>query len=76
MTALLAHAVTLAAQAAGFSATAEGHHAQPGGALDYAISAVGIAIVLWVIYVAVARFLHPRETAADHIKRKVIEERP
>ena len=47
----------------------------PGGPLDYAISVVGIALVLWVVYFAVDRFVHPRETAADHIKRKVLEER-
>ncbi len=75
MTALSADALALAARAAGFSTSAEGHHMGPGGPLDYAISVVGIALVLWVVYFAVDRFVHPRETAADHIKRKVLEER-
>jgi len=65
---------TLSARAAGFSTSTEGHRVQPGGPLDYAITFVGAVVVLWVIAFAVARFVRPRETSPDHIKRKVLEE--
>lgn len=66
--------LTLATQAATFATSTEGHHLQPGGWVDYTISVVGAIIVAYVIYFTIDRFVRPRETERDHIKRKVLEE--
>lgn len=73
--ALTNQVVALALQAADFATSTEGHHHQPGGWVDYAISGVGAVVVVIVIYNAVRYFVRPRETEPDHIKRKILEER-
>lgn len=75
MTRLSAITQTLAAKTADFATTTEGHHhLSPAGWLDYAITGVGVVIVAYVIYVAIDRTFRPRETASDHIKRRILEE--
>ena len=75
MTPFPAFTQTLAVAASDFATATEGHHLPPTGWLDYAITAVGVVIVEYVIYAAVAHTLRPRESAPDHIKRRILEER-
>jgi len=72
--ALLGSSLSFAAQATSFATSTEVHNHQPGGWLDYTISAVGAVIVAVVIFFTIKWFLHPRETEHDHIKRKILEE--
>ncbi len=74
MTRVLAFTQALAAKTADFTTSTEGHHLPPSGWVDYVITGIGVVIVAYVIYVAIDHTLRPRETAPDHIKRRILEE--
>ena len=66
--------LSLAAQATDFSTSTQGHGAMRAQPLDFAITAIGVVVVLLVIGYAARYFVRPRETGSQHIKRRILEE--
>lgn len=72
---LLTKALMLANANGEFFTMVEGHHnTEPAGFLDVLIAVIGGIIVVLVTFYTIKYFLQPRETEADHIKRRVLEE--
>ncbi|HEX7005009.1 MAG TPA: hypothetical protein VF168_12560 [Trueperaceae bacterium] len=64
----------LAAQAADFSTSTQGHGAPTAKPLDFAITSLGTLVVLLVVVYALKFFVTPRERSSEHIKRRILRE--
>ncbi len=73
---LLATILTLAnAKNSEFFTMVEGHHnTEPAGFLDVLIAVIGGITVVLVTFYTIKYFVRPRETEADHIKRRILED--
>jgi hypothetical protein len=60
-----------------FSQSTEHHAIAPGspGPLDETLVVLGVVVVLVTTFYSLLYLVHPGEAAADHIKRRVLEER-